>query len=600
LTTSVPVVTQSGGAVNFPLSFAQQRLWFLAQIERVSQVYHVAGGFRLSGRLDVPTLRRALNRIVDRHETFRTTFATADGEPVQRIGPPGQDFTLAEERLQAGNDLRELEQRVIYETTASFDLEGGPLCRGRLFTLAPGEYALFITLHHIISDGWSLAVLIRELGILYAAFLRGDPDPLPRLSVQYVHYAVWQRRRLAGKLRQLQHDYWSRTLVDAPPLLELPLDHPRPARQSYGGGFVNFELTRELTLQLQAFSRRHGTTLFTTLLAVWALLLARLSGQDDIVIGTPAANRDTPETAHVIGLFVNTLPLRVNVSDNLTLEELVNRVKIQTFEALSHQDLPFEEILGIVQPPRLLAYSPLFQTMFSWQNTNAPALDLPELRVTPLPAPHIQSRFDLSLLLSESDGTIGGGVEYATSLFERSTIERWTGYLRSLLVAMVTDEKQEVKRVQMLSQDERRQVLYDWSATLTRENGCSCLHDLITTQARLTPDSVAVVYESHLLTYTELERQATRLGRQLQAAGVEPERRVAICVDRGLEMVIGLVAILKAGAAYVPIEANLPPARIRRVLDNAEPAVILTRRAFESVLAVHRVSMLFIEEVMEG
>ncbi|MBV8734964.1 MAG: hypothetical protein JO120_09310, partial [Solirubrobacterales bacterium] len=458
----LPPITASERSAPLPVSFAQQRLWFLAQMEGVSAAYHIAGGLRLLGELDRAALRRALDRIVARHEVLRTSFLQVDGQPVQRIASEDCGFALREHdwrsRVAAGRAEaeRELEGLVREEALVPFDLEQGPLIRGRLMQLGAEEHILLITMHHIVSDGWSMGVLTRELSALYRAFRRGQADPLPALSIQYADYAAWQRRWLSSEAVQAQAEYWKTTLAGAPVLLELPGDHARPAQQDHAGDVVEVVLEQTLTRGLKRLSQRHGTTLFMTLLSGWAVLLARLSGQQDLLVGTPVANRGRVEVEGLIGFFVNTLALRLDVSGEPTVRDLLARVKGQVLAAQQHQDLPFEQVVEMVQPPRSLAHSPLFQVMFAWQNAAEETLELPGLKLAPLAVPAVAAKFDLTLSLREAGQAIVGGLEYATALFERGTIERYLGYWRRLLEAMVADDDQVVDRLPLLDSEEQQ------------------------------------------------------------------------------------------------------------------------------------------------
>ena len=508
-----------------PLSFAQQRLWFLAQMEGVSQAYHIPLGLRLTGELDGGALRGALARLVARHEALRTTFDHVDGQPVQRIAAEDSGFDLQEHDLRQHSDAEgELQRLAMEEANAAFDLQAGPLIRGRLIRLDDREHVLLITLHHIVSDGWSMGVLSRELGALYRAYSQGQADPLPGLALQYPDYAVWQRRWLAGEVLQAQSDYWRRTLAGAPAVLELPTDRRRPVQQDHAGAFVALELDDELTAGLKALSRRHGTTLFMTLLAGWAALLGRLSGQDDVVIGTPVANRSRAEVEPLIGFFVNSLALRLDLSGGPTVGELLQRVKARALEAQQHQDLPFEQVVEIVRPPRSLAHTPVFQVMFAWQNAGESDLELPGLRVAPVRVPCSFAKFDLTLSLAEVGGRIAGGLEYATALFDRATIERHAGYLRRLLEAMVADDARAVDRLPLLGDAERHQLLVEWNATEADYPRDKCVHELFEAQAARTPDAIAVVHEDAQLTYAELNAKANRLAHHLHDAGGGPGR----------------------------------------------------------------------------
>ncbi|HEU4561362.1 MAG TPA: amino acid adenylation domain-containing protein, partial [Longimicrobium sp.] len=444
---------------NVPLSFAQQRLWFLEQLGGMGEAYHVPMSLRLRGELDRGALVRSLDRIVARHEALRTTFPAVDGEPVQRIIPVEKSaFRLVEHDLSGilplsarnerggsrgeGPDAEdELRRLVSDEACAPFDLAHGPLIRGRLVRMAADDHVLLLTMHHIVSDEWSTGVLFHELAALYAAFARGEADPLPPLPVQYADYAVWHRRWVEGDILQRQADYWRETLAGAPELLELPADHPRPARQDFAGASLKVELDEALAAALKRLGQRYGATLYMTLLAGWAAVLARVSGQDEVVVGTPSANRGRSEIEGLIGFFVNTLPVRVDLSGATTVAEALGRVKVRALEAQANQDIPFEQVVEVVQPARSLAHTPLFQVMFAWQSEFANRLELPGLSLAPADAaPQVTAKFDLLLSLSEDDGRIVGAVEYATSLFERSTVERWVGYLRAVLEGMAADD----------------------------------------------------------------------------------------------------------------------------------------------------------------
>ncbi|HEX9935694.1 MAG TPA: amino acid adenylation domain-containing protein, partial [Longimicrobium sp.] len=578
---------------DLPLSFAQQRLWFIDQMGGAGAAYNIPTHQRLQGELDHAALRRALDRIVARHEALRTVFVEVDGDPVQRIAPAEESaFHLVEHDLRghprAGAELRRV---MTEEARAPFDLARDPLIRGRLVRMADDDHVLLITMHHIVSDGWSLEVFTRELGELYAAFQAGGPDPLPALPIQYADYAAWQRKWVDGEVLQAQAEYWSGTLAGAPELLELPTDHARPARQDFSGSAAGIELDAELTAGLKALSRRHGTTLFMTLMAGWAAVLSRLSGQDDVVVGTPTANRGRPEIEGLIGFFANTLALRVDLSGSPAVGEALARVKARALEAQANQDIPFEQVVDLLQPVRSLAHTPLFQVMFVWQNAPDEQVELAGLAQAALgPAPHPGSapepasgpepqgtaKFDLLLALSEAGGRITGGVEYATALFEQATVERWLGYLRRVLEAMVADDTLGVARLPMLAEAERRLVLREWNATEAAYPAEACVHELVEAQVARTPGAVAVAFEGERVTYAELNARANRLAHHLRALGVGPDVRVGICVQRSVEMVVGLLGILKSGGAYVPLDSSYPVDRLRNMVEDSAPAVLLT------------------------
>ncbi|HEX8244206.1 MAG TPA: condensation domain-containing protein, partial [Longimicrobium sp.] len=437
----LPAIERADRSARLPLSYAQQRLWFLEQMGGLGSTYHISGRLRLRGSLDREALVRALDRLVARHETLRTTFSVQDGEPEQRIGPEASRFHLVEHDLAAeAGGLEELGRVMAEEATARFDLERGPLIRGRLVRLAGDDHVLLLTLHHIVSDGWSMGVFVDEFSRLYAAFHERRADPLPALPIQYADYAAWQRRWVQDQVLEAQAAYWTRTLSGAPELIALPADRPRPQRQDHAGATLPLELDEAATAGLKELSRRHGTTLFMTLLAGWATLLSRLSGQDEVVVGTVTANRGRAEIEGLIGFFVNTLALRIDLSGRPTVAEVLGRVKARALEAQQNQDIPFEQVVELVQPVRSLAHSPLFQVGFDWQNAPQGELTLPGLELGRVPgAERTTAKVDLSLSLRETGGRIVGGMTYATSLFERSTVERYAGYLVRALEQMSGD-----------------------------------------------------------------------------------------------------------------------------------------------------------------
>ncbi|HEU0300184.1 MAG TPA: condensation domain-containing protein, partial [Longimicrobium sp.] len=585
----LPAIEPADRGERLAPSFAQQRLWFLEQLGGTGAAYHIPVHLRLMGELDTQALMRALDRIVARHEALRTTFHTVDGEPVQRVAPAAASrFHLVQHDLSGHTEVdAELHRLMAVEAEAPFGLEQGPLIRGRLVRLAANDHVLLITMHHIVSDGWSMGVLTRELSTLYAAFRRGEPDPLPALPVQYADYAAWQRRWVAGEVLEEQAAYWTETLGGAPELLELPADHARPARQDHAGASVGLELDEELTAGLKALGRRQGTTLFMTLLAGWATVLSRLSGQEDVVIGTPTANRGRQEIEGLIGFFVNTLPLRVDLSGSPSVAEVLGRVKERALGAQHHQDIPFEQVVELLQPVRSLSHSPVFQVMFAWQNATGGALELPGLAVSEVDAPeHETAKFDLSLWLYEADGRIAGGLTYATSLFERATMERYAGYLQRVLEAMVAHEGRRVDGIELLAAAERAQVVEEWNATEAAYPADTCIHELFEAQVERTPDAVAVVFEEQELTYRELNERANRLAHFLVGRGVGPDVRVGVCLERTHEMVVSLLGVLKAGGAYVPLDPGYPAERLAFTLADSGVAVLLTQEKLRGLLPV--------------
>src|SRR6187402_2135008 len=585
----------------FPLSLAQQRLWFLSQLGGVSEAYHLSFALRLKGELDANALRRALDRIVYRHETLRTTFAFLEDAPVQQIeAADDSSFALLEHDLRQLPDVEtELARLSALEAATSFDLQTGPLVRGRLVRIADDESALLITMHHIVSDGWSMGILVRELSTLYSAYLHGQEDPLPDLVIQYADYAAWQREWIQGDLLHQQTTYWKEALVGAPNLLELPTDYPRPMEQDHAGAFVRFSLDESLTEAIKKLSRKHGTTLFMTLLGAWAILLSRLSGQSDVVIGSPAANRRRTEIEGLIGFFVNTLALRLDLSGSPTVGQLLMQIRERTLAAQQYQDIPFEQIVELVQPTRSLAHSPLFQVMFAWQNNEQSRFEFPGIELKPLSITHDRvAKFDLTLSLQEAQHTLIGEIEYASALFKSTTIERYIGYFRNLLQAMASDDTQAIDRLPMLPASKRHQVLYGWNDTATDYPSDQCIHQLFEAQVAKAPDAVAVVFEQQQLTYNELNIRANQLAHHLRELGVRPEDRVAICVERGFEMITALLAVLKAGGAYVPLDPDYPSDRLHFMLQDSGPVVLLTQSHLKDIFTdiPHRLHVLQLDD----
>ncbi|MFJ4192819.1 amino acid adenylation domain-containing protein, partial [Pseudomonas sp. NPDC089534] len=568
-----------------PLSFAQQRLWFLSQMEGANTAYNIPIALRLRGRLNGDALQQALARIVARHETLRSRFTAVNDEAQVLIAPVDSGLPLQTEDLRRHPQADEALLALIEgEASAPFDLEDDPLIRGRLVRMADDHHVLLLTLHHIVTDGWSMGVLTRELTALYQAFSHGEPDPLPPLALQYTDYAVWQRRWLSGEVLQRQSDYWRQTLSGAPALLALPTDRPRPAQQDYAGRQIEITLDERLTAGLNALCQRHGVTLYMVLTGAWAMLMARLSGQADVVIGSPVANRGRAEIEGLIGMFVNTLALRIDTSGELNTEALLAQVKARTLEAQAHQDLPFEQVVDIVKPERSLAHSPLFQTLFSWESRQGERLVLDNLALEGVAEPSHFAKFDLSLTLREAQGELRGTLEYATALFDEATVVRYFGYLQRLLQAMASDDHAVLEQVPMLAEDERQALLFDLNATDVGYDLQQTIHGLFEAQALRTPQAVAVKSGDRALSYTELNRQANRLARHLRGLGVGPDARVGICVERSPEMVVGLLAILKAGGGYVPLDPAYPAERLAYMLDDSAPLAVLVHGATRRVL----------------
>ncbi|KAF9303913.1 hypothetical protein BGZ74_002792 [Mortierella antarctica] len=575
-----------------PLSFAQRRLWFLSQFDGVSNAYHIRLNTRLRGILDRKAWQLALDELLARHEALRSVFVTNNGEPHVRILPPEAMPMAYIDLRDTVNVEGQLATLAAKERHASFDLALGPLIRAVLVQLADNDHAFLLSQHHIVSDGWSSAIILRELSQLYTAYCRGEPNPLPPLAIQYPDYAAWQRQWLSEDRLKSQTKYWRTTLAGAPVLIELPTDRPRPPQQSFAGSHVPIVLDAQITGALKRLSQVHGVTLFMTILAAWSAVLFRLSNQDDIVIGAPSANRGHQEIEPLIGFFVSTLALRVDLSGNPTVRNLLERVRQSTLGAYGHQDLPFERVVEIVQPLRKLDHTPLFQVMFAWQNHEAGDWNLPDLDATAYKPGPDTAMFDLTLRLCESDQGIVGSLIYATSLFERSTIEKHIGYLCVMLQAMAEDSEQRITAIDLLSSTERTLLLQTWNATQEDYPDHLCLHHLFEQQVARTPEAIVVVHDGQSLTYAQLNARANCLAHRLIELSVQPGAIVAICVERSLSMVIGILAILKAGGVYLPLDPYYASDRLRVVLDDAAPTILVADKTGRTVLGASTISAL--------
>jgi amino acid adenylation domain-containing protein/thioester reductase-like protein len=556
-----------------PLSFAQQRLWFLNQFEDGhSTQYNIPWALRLQGALDVTAVEKAFNALIERHESLRTTFDDVDGQTIQIVADQ-QKLTLP---------IAVITEAAIPEPLAEsinhvFDLCQGPLFWVRLLRFTNSDHLLLVNLHHIIADGWSIAVFNEELTHLYSAFTQGIEPTLSPLPIQYADFAHWQRRWLQGERLEQQVDYWKIQLSGAPALLELPTDRPRPATQSHQGNHLTVLLPAQLTQALHQLSRQSGATLFMTLLTGFNLLLNRYSGQDDICVGTPIANRQRPELEKLIGFFVNTLVLRTRIDRELTCAELLQQVKDTALSAYAHQDIPFEHLVEALQPERSLSYPPLFQVMFTLQNAGQNTLELPGITVSPLDTDISTAKFDLNMSIEETDSGLSVWIDYNTDLFDHSTIERMVGHYQRLLEAMVSDANQRVMDLAILSDMERQQLLLDWNDTHADYPKDQCIHQLFETQVSKTPNAIAVVFENQRLSYQALNQKSNQLAHYLIEQDVGPDVTVGLCVERSLDMIIGLLGILKAGGAYIPIDPEYPQQRIDYLVENSGMALLLTQ-----------------------
>ncbi len=561
-----------------PLSYAQERLWFLDQFEPGSTSYNMPGAVRLTGELDVKLLERSLNEIIRRHEVLRTTFRTVDGEPEQIIAP-SLDLEIVSidlRGLSAERRESKIQHHLEEDTQKPFDLAQGPLVRASLLFLGDAEHILLFTLHHIISDGWSIAILVREFITLYEAYRAGLASPLPELTIQYADYAIWQRGWLQGERLEQQISYWKQHLAGAPAILELPADRPRPVVQSYRGATLYAIVPQSITEQLKQLGRQQDATLFMVLLTAFNILLSRYSGQHDLCVGTPVANRNRLEIEGLIGFFINTLVLRTDLSGNPTFLELLKRVKEICLGAQAHQDLPFEKLVEELSPVRDMSHNPLFQVMLALQNTPETELEITGLKIAPEVMEVGTSKFDLDLEITESEQGLEIQYSYNTDLFDRSTIERFAAHYGVLLGSIIATPNELISELPLLTEVERNQLLTQWNGVEAVYPSKQCIHQLFEEQAVKNPDAVAVVFERKQLTYGALNRKSNQLAHFLRAQGVGPEVLVGICVERSLEMMAGILGILKAGGAYLPLEPELPDGKLHQILQDAGVHWVLT------------------------
>ena len=582
------------------LSFAQTRLWVIDQIRPGGAEYNVFLALRLEGALDVAVLERGLTEIVRRHEALRTVFRLSPGARggaeglVQIIRPappmplPFVDLSVSPwAELPAADREAEARRRGQAEALRPFDLAEGPLVRTELLRLAQEEHVLLLNLHHIICDGWSLGVLVQELTALYQAFSEGRPSPLPDPSLQYADFAVWQRRWLEGEVLAAQLGYWKKQLGSGVPALELPTDRPRPPVQSYRGAAHRFALSPALSAALDELGRRQGATLFMTLLAAFLTLLHRYGGQRDVAVGTPIAGRTRVELEGLVGFFVNTLVLRTDLGGQPSFRELLGRVREVTLGAYAHQDLPFERLVEELQPARDLARSPLFQVMFVLQNAPMPSFETERLRMAPLEWEGGIAKFDLTLSMQETPHGLRGVLEYNTDLFEAATVERMAGHFRRLLEGVVEDPDRRLAELPLLTEVEREQLLGEWSQGPAHDVAASVgasVEALFAGEAARQPEAVALVYGDRNLTYGELERRSNQLARHLRSLGVREETLVGLCLERSPELVVCVMAVLKAGGAFLPLDPAYPRERLAFMLEDAGIALLLTQSHLAGVL----------------
>ncbi|BAY60048.1 amino acid adenylation domain-containing protein [Calothrix brevissima NIES-22] len=569
-----------------PVSFSQARLWFLDQLQPGSDVYNIPAVVRITGRLNISALQQSLNEIVQRHEALRTTFTTVDRQPVQIIHSH-QTLTVPiinlEEYSKSDRHTQYL-QLAAQEAKQPFDLSQLPLLRAKVIRLSDEEHILLLTMHHIVSDGWSLGVLVRELAKFYDAFSNHQPVPLSPLAIQYGDYAVWQRQRLQGDLLETQLNYWKQQLAGSLPVLQLPTDRPRPPVQTFCGAKQKLQLSKSLSDAIANLSQQAGVTPFITLLTAFKILLYRYTGQADIIVGSPVANRDRAETEDLIGFFINTVVLRSNLEGNPTFQELLASVRNVVLEAYNHQELPLEKLVETLQPERDMSHTPIFQVMFALQNAPMPALEFSGLQLTPLEIDNGTAKFDLTLDLAETPDGIKGWLEYNTDLFDAETIQRMAGHFQTLIAGIIANPEQQLSDLPLLTEPEKYQILEEWNQTQTDYPQDKCIHQLFEAQVEKTPDAVALIFQDQQLTYRQLNQRANQLAGYLQKLGVKPEVRVGICLERSWELVVGLLAILKAGGAYIPLDPKYPTERLAFMLQDAQAPVLLTQNQLRDQL----------------
>jgi amino acid adenylation domain-containing protein/FkbH-like protein len=586
---TAPAIVKVARAGELQLSYAQQRLWFLDQLEPGSNAYNMGAAVRLQGIVDLTALEQSFREVIRRHEALRTTFAVVAGRPVQVIDA-APEFTLAVVDLSTVAEAEaEAQRAAAEESQRPFDLTTGPLLRASVLRLSEQEHVLLCTMHHIISDGWSMGVLIKELTTLYEAYATGQQSPLPDLEIQYADYAHWQREWLRGEVLEKQLSYWKQQLAVAPAVLELPTDYPRPAVQTFRGAHQSLTFSETVSAQLKELSQRECVTLFMTLLAAFQTLLSRYSGQQEIVVGTPIANRNRAEIEDLIGFFVNTLVLRTDLTGDPSFADVLQQVREVALGAYAHQDVPFELLVEELQPDRDMSRTPLFQVLMVLHNAPVAAVEIKtELRLGSVGVENHTAKFDLTLSLSETgDGRLHSLWEYNTDLFGLATIQRMMKHFEVLLGRVAGSAEKRLSELGLLTDEEREQIVVIWNDTAVNYPSEKCIHELFEEQVQRTPDAVAVLGEHEQLSYRELNDRANRLAHYLQSLGVRPESLVGICVERSVEMVVGLLGILKAGGAYVPLDPAYPQERLSYMIEDAHVSVLLTQQHLLDTLPAH-------------
>ncbi len=568
----------------FPLSFSQKRLWFLDRLEPGSYLYHINTAVKLSGKLDSEALQRTLNTIISRHEVLRTRFEEENGEPFQVIEDTG--ITLSESDLSSlAEDSKEdeLYRKILTESQKPFELNTGPLIRAFLYKINENNHVFFISVHHIVSDNWSTGLLVNEIITLYAAYTRNIEPALPQLPIQYADFASWQHKWLKGKTLENQLDFWKEELSGAPPLIEMPLDHPRPSFQTYNGDYLLFDIDSQRARRIRERARKQDVSEFMYLLAVFNVLLYKYSGQDDICVGTPVANRNRAETENLIGFFINTLVIRADLSGNPGFSDFLQRVKHRTLGAFDHQDIPFETLVETLHPERNMSHTPLFQVMFVLNNAPMRALEMEDLTIELMEIENKTSKFDLIFNITVTKDGFDGKLEFNTDLFDRATMERFESHFSLLLNRLLEDDSKLLSEYSLIS-DGDLEVLEKWRSGATYEQDGIVL-DRISAQASKTPDAIAVRVMDIQLTYAELETQSNRLAHYLHNAGLQQDQVVGVSLPRSSELIISLLAIWKAGGVYLPLDPNYPAERLAYMLEDAGASVLLTESKLSDPVA---------------
>jgi|KBSSwiStaDraftv2_1062776.scaffolds.fasta_scaffold01541_17 amino acid adenylation domain-containing protein len=562
------------------LSFAQERLWFLDQLEPGNPYYNIHKAIRWNGPLDLDALGRALETILARHDALRTTFVAVDGAPFQVVDPSSALPLPVTDLRGYPPPEREAQmlQLAVEEARRPFDLSRDRLVRARLLRLGDEEHVFLLTIHHIVSDGWSMGLFFGELATLYAAFSKGEPSPLPDLPIQYADYAGWQRDNLRGEVLESQLDYWTQRLSGMPPVLDFPSDRPRPARRGGRGAGQTFSVERKLLDALRALSRREGVTLYMTLLAAFQTLLGRYADSEEIVVGSPEAGRHRVETEPLIGYFVNMLVLRTDLRGDPTFRELLTRVRDVVLGAQTRPEVPFERLIDELGLDRSLRYNPVFQVMFAFQKEPHSMVAPPGLTASPVSVRTGAAVFDLTLEMTERQDGLEASLGYDTDLFDDATATRMVEHFGRLLEGIVEDSERPLSRLPLSSEEERRRLLVEWNDTAAEFPSEKCVHRLFEEQASRAPEAAAVLFGSERLTYRELNRRANRLGNHLRRLGVGSGDVVGLCAERSVEMTVGLLGILKAGAAYLPLDPTLPPERLSLLLEETRTGLLLTQQ----------------------